>query len=213
MRTRILGVILAVLAMAISANANVLITEWMYQGTSTKGEFVELTNIGSTSVDMTGWSFDDNHRTAGTISLNGFGTVNSGESVILTEDSASSFRTAWNLDASVKIIGGYSNHNLGRADEINIYDSAQTLVDRLTFDDQTYAGSIRTQNKSGNIPFAALGQNNVYAAVLSATGDSYGSYTSTGSDLGNPGHYVVPEPTTLLILGLGAMLLKKTKYS
>ncbi|HVP11421.1 MAG TPA: lamin tail domain-containing protein, partial [Phycisphaerae bacterium] len=42
------------------------ITEWMYQGAN--GEFVEFTNTGSTPVDMTGWSYDDDSAVPGTIS-------------------------------------------------------------------------------------------------------------------------------------------------
>ena len=55
-----------------------------------------------------------------------------GESVIGTEADAASFRTYWNLPASVKVIGYGSKDNLGRSDEINVYDGANALVDRLT---------------------------------------------------------------------------------
>ena len=43
------------------------ITEYSYQ--SANGEFVEFTNTGNSAVDMTGWSFDDNSRIAGSFSL------------------------------------------------------------------------------------------------------------------------------------------------
>src|SRR5262245_41745293 len=90
------------------------ITEGMYEG----DEFVEFTNVGNGSVDLTGWSFDDNSRASGSVSLSGFGVVNAGESVILSESTAAAFRSAWNLAASVDVIGGNTN-NLGRPDEIN----------------------------------------------------------------------------------------------
>ena len=35
----------------------------------TAGEFIELMNIGNTPIDMTGWSFDDSSRTAGSFSI------------------------------------------------------------------------------------------------------------------------------------------------
>ncbi len=109
----------------------------------------------------------------------------------------------------MKILGGYTN-NLGRNDEINLYDAFGNLVDRLTFGDQTFQGSIRTLNKSGNIPFAKLGQNDVYGAVLSALNDGYGSFASSGGDIGNPGFFI-PEPTSLALLAAAAVLVLRGK--
>lgn len=199
-----LGVVLAltlVSAMSLSASAaGVYITEWMYSG----DEFIEITNTGNTAVDMTGWSYDDDSRTAGTLSLSGFGIVAAGESVIISESLASEFRTTWGLAASVKVVGG-NTANLGRADEINIYDTANNLVDRLTYNDQTGKGP-RTQNISGNIPPAALGTTgNATNAVLSFVGDAYGSKTASGFTA-NPGSYI-PEPASMTLLALGGLAL------
>jgi predicted extracellular nuclease len=58
-----------------------------------------------------------------------------GESVIFTEATADAFRAAWNLSSGVKVIGGSVN-NLGRSDEVNLYDASSALVDRLTYNDQ-----------------------------------------------------------------------------
>ncbi|MBX3362942.1 MAG: lamin tail domain-containing protein [Phycisphaeraceae bacterium] len=115
-----IAIIIAAGAAAI-ASADIRITEWMYDGTG--GEFVELTNVGAAPIDLTGWSYDDDSRLPGVFDLSGFGTVAPGESVIFTEVSADAFRTNWGLSASVKVLGGYTN-NLGRADEINIYDAS-----------------------------------------------------------------------------------------
>jgi hypothetical protein len=184
-----------------AAQADVFITEWMYNG----DEFIEFTNMGSSTVDFTGWSFDDDSRTAGTVDLSAFGIVASGESVILSEAAAATFRTAWGLAASVKIIGR-NGTNLGRNDEINLYDSADTLVDRLTYGDQNIAGTIRTQDISGRPnTLSALGTNDVSQWVLSSNGDIAGSYGSTGGFIGNPGIAPVPEAETyaLMLAGLG----------
>ena len=45
------------------ASATMRITEYMYSGVG--GEFVEFTNVGSSPVNMTGWSFSDEDRDAG----------------------------------------------------------------------------------------------------------------------------------------------------
>ncbi len=161
------------------------ITEYMYSGAN--GEFVEFTNVGSAPVDMTGWSFDDADRTPGAQSLTAFGIVQPGESVILTEAGASAFRSAWNLCNGIKIIGGLTN-NLGREDEINLYNNANNLVDRITFGDQTFSpGSIRTQNRSGWVNLAGLGNNTITQWTLSSVADVEASFTSSGGDIGSPG--------------------------
>ncbi|AUT04546.1 endonuclease [Nostoc sp. CENA543] len=176
-----------------NTNINVQITEYMYAGAN--GEFVEFTNLGTTPVDFTGWSFDDNTRIPGSFSLSAFGIVQPGESVILTEASAETFRAAWNLPASVKIIGN-SNQGLGREDEINLYDNNGQLIDRLTYNDQVFAGTIRTQNASGWTEAANLDAFTITTAwKLSTVNDAQNSRVSTGGDIGNPGTYI-PNPTS-----------------
>lgn len=192
----------AALVAAATAQGQIRITEWTYQGAS--GEWIEFTNIGNTAISMAGWSFDDNSRAPGSVDLSGFGLVAAGESVILADVTAAAFRTAWNLGAGVKVIGGNTN-NLGRADEINIYDGT-TLVDRLTYDDQGLGG-IRTLNVTANIALANLGLNNGPAAGKSIVGDAFGSYASTGNDVGNPGLYLpIPAPGSLALIGMGLIV-------
>jgi predicted extracellular nuclease len=185
---------------AASAQAELMITEWQYNGS----EFIEFTNTGSSPLDVSGWSFDDDSRTPNTVDLSPFGIVQAGESVILSELAAADFRTEWNLSASVKVIGGNTT-NFGRNDEINVFDASDSLADRLNYGDNAddTLGSIRTQDISGNpISPAALGSNDVFQWLLSSPGDRFGSYASLNGFVGNPGTYVdaVPEPTALVLL-------------
>ncbi len=194
--------VVLVLSVAGAANAGMYITEYMYKGNG--GEFVEFTNLGPAPIDMTGWSFDDDSRLPGVLDLSSFGIVDPGESVVISEYAAGDFRNDWGLGAGVKIIGEYTN-NLGRNDEINLYNASDALVDRLTFGDQNFSGSIRTENVSGNPKTpAALGANDIYQWELSSVGDVQGSWTSTSGDLGNPGTYF-PEPASLVLLAIGAL--------
>jgi predicted extracellular nuclease len=189
------------------AHAEVRITEWMYQGGS--GEFIEFTNLGSSAIDFTGWSYDDDSRLPGVFDLSGFGLVGAGESVVITEIEADMFRLDWSLGASVKVLGGYTN-NIGRADELNLFDASGSLVDRLTYGDNSAAGGPRTANLSGRATSAAaLGANDATQWVLSSVGDAEGSYVSLSGAVASPGvtafAAAVPEPETyaLLLAGLG----------
>ena len=191
-------------------SADIVISEWMYNGlgAGSTGEFVELTNTGPLAVNMDNWTFDDDSQTPGTVNLSGFGVVQPGQSVIITDDTAAVFAANWGL-SGVAIIGG-NTANLGRNDEINIYDDGNALVDRLTYGDQNFPGTIRTQNRSGNIPASDYGFTTVQTSwVLATAGDAFGSYASTRGEIGSPG--VIPEPTTLAMLALGATALIRRK--
>lgn len=219
-------VAVALLLTAGTARAQIRITEWMYSGAN--GEFVEFTNMSGSPVDMSGWFYTDSDQGVMDLDLSAFGIVQPGQSAILTETADAVFRAAWALDASVKLIGGNVNSNLGRVDEINLYHSG-VLVDRLTYGDNrapadlpvgapATAGSIRTQNRSGNPQsLAALGANDVFQWALASTAaqgpDVYGTYTSTGGDRGNPGFFylAVPEPgsSLLALFGLAVLSMRR----
>ncbi len=175
----------------VGSEAGMRITEWMYSGAS--GEFIEFTNLSDSAIDLTGWSMDDDHAIPGAFSLSAFGLVQPGESVIVTENLATAFSTDWNLPPTVKVIGhlGVSaGNNLGRNDQIHLYNAANELVDRLAYGDQTYPGTIRTQNISGQPCREAIGQNAVALWKLAVIGDPHGSWAATSGDRGSPGNYV-----------------------
>jgi hypothetical protein len=179
-----LAILAALAALAGPATAQIRVTEWQYDG----DEYVELTNVGTAPVDMTGWSFDDDSRMPGAVSLSAFSTVAPGKSVILCESDAAAFAANWRLTGAV-IIGG-NTVNLGRNDEINVYDANRGLVDRLTYGDQTFPGAIRAQDVSGSPCHGALGNNDAYAWSRAFVGDARGSTLSVGGQIGNPGSYV-----------------------
>ena len=199
-----------VVFLAQAASGSVVISEWMYSGAN--GEFIEFTNIGPDPVDMTNWSYSDTDATPGDLLFGTvFGVVQPWESVILTEAPASDFRTAWGLSESVKIFGSNTNSNLGRNDMINLYDAAGVRIDTLSYGDQTYPGTPRTQNRSCNIPATDYGYEVAQTTwILASDGDEYGSWMSTGYDKGSPG-LVVPEPAGMLLLAAALLMIRRKK--
>ncbi|MGD8453836.1 MAG: lamin tail domain-containing protein [Phycisphaerae bacterium] len=200
--------VLGIIVLAAPVAASMQITEWMYKGDD--GEFIEFTNTGIDPVDMTGWSFSDDARYPGDVMLSDFGTVQPGESVILCEDPAETFRANWGLVETVKVIGG-NQANIGRNDEINLYDAGSLQIDRLTYGDEDFDDSIRTNGVSGNPATpATLGANDVYQWVEAELGDAFGSYTGAHGDVANPGTYV-PEPTSLVLMAVAGLGLARRR--
>jgi hypothetical protein len=174
------------------ATGGMRITEWMYSGLG--GEFIEFTNISGQPIDMTGWAYNDDRALVGAFDLSAFGMVQPGESVILTEANPATFRTNWNVPATTKIIGnlgavGTGGNNLSRNDEINLYDANDQLADRLPYGDQTYPGTIRTQNFTGQATCEFIGQDSATGWIRSVVSDQFGSVLSLAGDVGTPGSY------------------------
>jgi hypothetical protein len=206
------GALLAVsgtaLADTVATSEDIRITEFMYKGEGSPGEFVEFTNMGTTAVDMTGWSEDDSTRTpdkSGHI-LSAFGVVQAGQSVIFTEADPTAFRAAWGLSSSVEVIGPYSNDNLGNGDEINLYDAAGNLVDRLTYGSNPRSDGISAVPTSASV----IGTNDISGWTLSQDGVA-GAYRALGGDIGSPGFspfapspVPLPAAAWLLMSGLSA---------
>ncbi|MGQ0801983.1 MAG: CotH kinase family protein [Pseudomarimonas sp.] len=185
------------IAYGLGGTVSMQLTEWMYSGRH--GEFVEFSNRSGSPIDMSNWVLKDDQLALPGLNLSALGTVQPGEAVIITDAVASAFRAAWNLPETAKVIGELGSvmvggANYGRADQIHLFDSAGVLVDRLFYGDETFVGSIRTQNVSGQAPCSALGQNNVLAWVLASDGDVYGSLQSEPNvsnqrDIGSPGRF------------------------
>lgn len=189
------------------------ITEWMYSGNT--GEYVEFTNLSNATVDMSGWSFDDDHAVPGAFDLSGFGLVHPGESVILTEATTGGFRDAWGLSPGVDIVGELgvnSGNNLARNDIIHLYDASGSLIDRLSYGDQSHPGTIRTQYASGQACVDAIGQDEVHAWRKSAVDDAFGTVAASSGDIGTPGSFsstwARPEEVSNLRLGPDRVTLR-----
>jgi len=195
----------ALSASVAAAQGGIRITEYLYDGVD--GEYIELTNTSSAPIDVTGWSFDDDSRVAGTVDLSSAGVIAPGQSFLLVGLDPAVFAANWSL-SGVTLVGPNTAAAIGRNDELNVYDAAGVLVDRLTYGDQTFPGTHRARDIAAHLCADALGRNDVYRTFAAVAGDAFGSITALGGNVGSPGlHLGVACPT------LGAVYCTSTPSS
>ncbi len=201
------------LAASIQANASIIISEVHPTGSSATttyaADWFELTNTGTSAVDITGWKMDDNSNNAvagQAVSLRGITSIDAGKSVVFLETDATgttdtakdaSFKSAWfgsNVPTGF-LIGNYggSGVSLGAGgDAVNIYNSTGLLQANVMFGAATVGTSFNN----------AAGLNNTTISTLSVVGTN-GAFTSvTGSEIGSPSAVPVPAAVWLFSTGL-----------
>lgn len=120
-------------------NAQFTITEVMYdiQGSDPGREWVEITNISLSSVDVSGWKFFENDTNHGLVLVTGGVNIPSGSSVIIADnpdkfavDNPSFIGTVFSSSFSLKNTG----------ELIAIRDSDLNDIDSITYDTEIGAG-------------------------------------------------------------------------
>jgi len=129
------------------SHANVIISEvapWSSGSSPLAADWFEVTNAGSTALDITGWTMDDNSDSAGSaVALNGVTSIAAGESVIFIEtDDLATARAAFidlwfggTAPAGLQI-GSYSGSGVGLStggDHVNLFDADGTLQASVAF--------------------------------------------------------------------------------
>jgi hypothetical protein len=202
-----LQVIVATVLITATAQAQLRITEVEpAQADGLHQDWWELTNLGSTPVDLMGFKFDDSSAaiatsvTLSTASL----VIAPGESIVFVDTLTPDLFRAWwgpGLDPNTKIIT-YTGSGLGlsaSSDAVNIWNASDTLVDSVTFGQATTGVSFGYDlgaNVFGGL--SQLGVGGAFAALQNG-------------DIGSPGLVVVPEPSNgkfLLILS-GFLILAR----
>jgi uncharacterized protein YjiK len=117
---------------------------WASGNSPYAADWFEVTNTGTTAVDITGWKFDDNsHTFSAALDLVGVTSIGAGKSVVFVEtstvpDAAQKFQDAW-FGTKVPTgftIGTYSGTGAGLStagDEVNLYDKAGNRVTGISF--------------------------------------------------------------------------------
>ena len=186
-----------------TANASLVITEVMYKSVhdniATDGDWWELSNTDSFSVDLTGHYWKDLSTTGDKYPLDGI-TIAAGESIIILNESdnqkAELWKSEWNLSEQINVydrsyFAGDAFPDLGETDGVFIYD---TYDDRITF--VRYIGSEDGYSQTWDINGTSLNTINGLNGVYQSTNNS--------PDIASPG-FAVPEPgsaITLLVLSI-----------
>lgn len=208
--------------MSASASAAVIVSEvapYASGNTVYAADWFELTNTGSSAVDISGWKMDDNSNSAAAaVALRGVGTIAPGQSVVFIEGLAdgstdnalkSAFATAWFGAAApaTLVLGNYGGSGVGlssSADAVNIFDAVGTLVTRIDFGASTAGRSFDN----------AAGVNNAVVSALSNVGVNGAFVAFNGAEVGSPGAIsAVPETgsAALWLPGLLGLWLMRRK--
>ena len=130
----------ALLVGAPCAQALILISEINSNGTG--GDFFEIYNSGSSSVDLTNWKWTDRDLRAWStgFTLNS-STLLAGETAVIpvasgggTSAAIAAFKTSWGLSDSVKLIGYTgAGAGLGSGDGVVLFNSSGNLATSLIY--------------------------------------------------------------------------------
>jgi uncharacterized protein YjiK len=175
--------------------ATIAITEvasWSSGTTSVAADWFEVTNYGTTALDITGWKVDDNSNLfTSALTLNGITSIAPGESVIFLETSSNNaatiianFKSTWfgNNPPSNLQVGSYTGASIGLStggDAVNLFDANGNLKANVAF------GAATTNFSFNN----AAGLNNATITLLSQIGVN-GAFAAINDlpQIGSPGN-------------------------
>jgi len=172
------------------APGSIVISEvapWSSSVAPLSADWFEVTNMGTSVIDMTGWKMDDNsHAFVSAVPLAGVTSIAPGEAVIFIETSdptgaSATFQNLWfgSNPARVPQIGSYSGSGVGlsgNGDEVTLWDSAGNMVAGVGFGASASAAPFLTfDNHAGTngttlpLPvistFSAAGTNGAFVAA------------------------------------------------
>jgi hypothetical protein len=222
---RILTLAFAICCLASPALAQIStlrITEAMSSsGVGGTADWWEVTNYGSSAVDITGWKVDDSSFTSGSsVALNGITSISAGESVAFLETTTldsgtvatliSSFRTFWGGSAASAQIGYYAGSGIGLSSNgdglVMFSGTGAETTPRVTFGAATTGASFYYGYDAAGDPTTSPNTNAIVSTVGTLDGQfTFASATTLPQNIGSPGTAaVVPEPSSAALLAIGA---------
>jgi hypothetical protein len=184
------------------ASAALIITEVMSSSSINGSDWWELTNTGSSSVDLTNYYWDDNDNMNGADgAVFGSFSIASNQSIVILQDSdLAEFEGIWGTGITIldesQFSGGNTFSGLSSGgDIIRLYDAdpsaGGTLVAGVDFVAATSGVSFEWAADGSSLGLSVAGENGAYAA---------------GTDIGSPGVIsAVPEPSSLALLSIASV--------
>ena len=199
------------------------ITEAMSQSGTTPtftADWFEVTNYGSSAVDLTGWKMDDaSFDSTRAVALNGVSSIGAGETVVFVETNAPltvipDFRSFWGGSAATATIGSYTGGGVSFSsggDGIVLFNSGSAeATPRVTFGAATLGSTFYYQYASNGDPTTSPNTNAIVSTVGTVDGQvTYLSANTVTQNIGSPGTAInaVPEPSTVALGSIGLAIL------
>jgi len=219
---------------ALAQISTLRITEAMSSsGVGGTADWWEVTNYGSSAVDITGWKVDDSSFVSGSsVALNGITSISAGESVAFLETTTldsgtvatliSSFRTFWGGSAASAQIGYYAGSGIGlssNGDGIVMFSGTTETTPRVSFGAATTGSTFYYVYDAAGDPTTSPNPNAVVSTVGTLNGQiTFASATISPQNIGSPGTAVaaVPEPSSVALVAIGAgtgvtLVLRRTR--
>lgn len=223
--------IAALAATGSSSLANLVITEVHSTGSSGEAygaDWFEVTNKGSTAVDITGWKMDDSSFSfSSAVDLRNLTSIPAGASVIFIESGSTGTNDVTNRDNFIAawfgstvpaglIIANYGGSGVGLSssgDGVALYDAAGNLQAQISFGAGT--AGVTFDNSLGTDSIVMTPLSTLSVVGVNSAFNSVADYQSTNpgvKEIGSPGYPgLIPEPATLGLLGLGALTLVRRR--
>lgn len=224
---------LTIAFLASPASAQIRITEVMSSSGGLTGigteDWFEVTNYGSSNVDLTGWKVDDSsYSFATSLAVNGVTNLAAGESAVFFESKTvggeasetAALKSFWAGSAQTAQVGWYRGSGIGlssNGDGLVLFDAAGTeATPRVAFGAATGGSSFYwAYRPDGSFAYGGP-TNGVVSTIGTLPGENGGvsqtTYLSSDpppapynvTNIGSPGTAaLVPEPSTVALIAAG----------
>lgn len=169
-------------------------------------DWFEVSNTGTTDLNVTGWKMDDSSNALATaVSLRGVTVIPAGRSAVFFEGTAAgttdaaitaAFSTAWFGTATPPagvLIGAYGGSGIGLSttgDAVNLFDANGNPVTGVTFGNATANATFDNTARLATV------------TTLSSAGVNGAFVASNGTETGSPGRRLNSSPLTSIDLSL-----------
>ena len=181
------------------------ISAWGSGSSPYQADWFELTNTGTTAIDLTGWKMDDSSASIGTaVAMAGVPSLAAGQSAVFFEDTSgadatieTNFAEAWFKQPTLPtgfLIGHYGGSGVGLStggDAVAVFDAAGDLVTGVAFGGSPTAAPFATFDNTARVGSSTLPLPTI--STLSAVGVNGAFLAADGNEIGSPAGAAAPD--------------------